>query len=847
MISLYDLLEAANGQLFGEPGAQLFTDFCLDSRLAAESVLFVALKTDWGDGHQYIAEAVRNGATGVLCTRPPEFDTDGLSVILVKDTHTALMKWSQYILNKLGTQVIGVTGTSGKSVTVEAINHVLATRYPVHRSIREANGRLSLPLTLATLTPQHKIVVLELGASQPGEMSEMVLAAQPQIGVVTRIGFGSRTQTADQLAEEDSLLIEYLPKTGLAVLNYDDDRTRTLASRTQAQVVSIGLEGFGADLTAYNVMLGATGTGFDVRQGSRRFVGRWSPLLGGQQLYALLAALAVGGHYEIAPADALKALTSITPLPGRMNPLSGTNGALIIDDSYNADPEAALSALEWLKAITDEEHRAIFVLGDLDPLGEMSQRAHRAVGQRAAECSDLFITVGAEAALAGRAALDHGMDARKVRMTHSMQDAVAQLSDHRALTASDIVLIKGGALTRMEMITRSLLAHESDAAQLPRARLITDADLLLRPPRSSWVEINLDALANNVRALKRMVGSVVTLFAVVKANAYGHGATQVARTALLNGADHLAVASISEALELRSAGIDAPILVMSYTPTQMIRQAVNEQITLTIYDLELARAYDRAARAVGGKLRAHVKIDTGMGRLGVLAADAMPFFRSLLPLAQLDVEGIYTHFSSADEDRAYTMEQIDTFKRVLAPLRAAGFNFKYIHAANSAGTLLTSAAHFNAVRVGLAMYGLSPSQEVPVPKDFEPVMSWKTMIAQVKTLPPGHSVGYGRTYRTQAETKVAVIPVGYADGLRRAPQNWGHVLVQGQTAPIIGRVSMEKTTLDVSHIPDVAIGDEVVLIGRQGEAQITADEIAERLGTISYEVVCAVIPRAPRR
>lgn len=847
MISLYDMLEAANGQLFGEPAAQLFTDFCLDSRLAIDSSLFVALKTDWGDGHRYIAEAVRNGATGVLCTRPPEFDTDEISVILVKDTHAALMKWSQYILNKLGTQVIGVTGTSGKSVTVEAISHVLATRYPVHRSTRDANGRLSLPLTLATLTPEHKLVVLELGAEQSGEMSEMVLSAQPQVGVVTRIGFGSRTQTADQLAEEDSLLIEYLPKSGLAVLNYDDDRTRTLAERTHARVLSIGLEGFGADLTAYNVMLGATGTGFDVRNGTQRFVGRWSPLLGGQQLYALLAALAVGEHYGIASADALKALASIPPLSGRMKPLNGIHDSLIIDDSYNADPEAALSALDWLKAVTDEQHRAVFVLGDLDSLGALNQRAHRAVGQRAAECSDLLITVGSQAALAGRAALDHGMDARKVRMTDSLQDAVAQLRDHQALSPSDIVLVKGGAQTRMELVTRALLAHESDADQLPRAQLMTDADLLLRPPRASWVEIDLDALANNVRALKRIVGSAVTLFAVVKANAYGHGAVQVARTALLNGAEHIAVASLSEALELRNAGIAAPILVMSYTPAQMVRQAVTEQITLTLYDLELARAYDRAARTAGGKLRVHVKVDTGMGRLGVLAAEAVTFFRALLPLSHLEVEGIYTHFAAADDDRDYTMEQIATFKKVIAPLRASGINFRYIHAANSAGTLLTSAAHFNAVRVGLAMYGLSPSAEVPVPKNFAPVMAWKTMVAQVKTLPPGHSVGYGRTYVTERETRIAVIPVGYSDGLRRAPQNWGYVLVHGQPAPILGRVSMEKTTLDVSHLPDVAIGDEVVLLGRQGELELTADEVAGRLGTISYEVVCAIVPRAPRR
>jgi alanine racemase len=334
---------------------------------------------------------------------------------------------------------------------------------------------------------------------------------------------------------------------------------------------------------------------------------------------------------------------------------------------------------------------------------------------------------------------------------------------------------------------------------------------------------------------------------VVKANAYGHGAIPVARTALLNGAEYLAVASMYEALELRGAGIDAPILVMSYTPTQVIRQAVRQNITVTIYDADLALAYDRAAREAGGKLKVHVKVDTGMGRLGVLAADSIPFFRAVLSLAHLDIEGVYTHFSVADEDRTYTMDQVRAFQKVLSPLRAAGFPFKYVHAANSAGTLISKETHFNAVRTGLAMYGLSPSDMARVPGSFKPVMSWKTMIAQIKNLPADHPVGYGGTWRSPKAERIAVIPVGYSDGLRRAPQYWGHVLVKGQVAPIIGRVSMEKTTINVSHIPDVAIGDEVVLIGRQGELTISADDIARRLGTISYEVVCGIAPRAPRR
>ncbi|MCC6803229.1 MAG: alanine racemase [Anaerolineae bacterium] len=846
MISLYDILEAGNGQPFGEPGAEIFTDFSFDSRTAVESSLYVALKTDAGDGHQYIAEAVQNGATGVLWTRPPDIDTTGLSVILVKDPYAALMMWSSYILKKFAPQVIAVTGSSGKSVTVAAISHVLQTRHSVLRSVDVAGGRLTLPMTLAKLNGEHQIVVLELAPSQPGDLAGMVQSVKPEVGVITRIGTPHRSEAAHALADEDALLIERLPETGLAVLNYDDDRTRTMNERTKAKALTIGLEGFGADVTAYNVVLGATGTGFDVRVGETRLVGRWSPLLGNHQLYAVLAAVAVGTHYDIPPADALKALTMMTPLPGRMNPLNGIGGALLVDDSYGADPETTLAALDWLHAVTDQHHRTIFIFGDMDELGDYNQRGHRAVGQKAAETVDLFITVGKDAAYAARAAIDQGMATDRVRATYSMHDAVAQLKEPGALTSDDIVLIKGGAASRTEMIAHALLADEADANLLPRASHYTELDMLLRPMRSSWVDIDLDALAENVRGLKALVGDSVTLMAVVKANAYGHGAIPVARTALFNGAEYLAVASITEALELRSAGIDAPILVMSYTPMQAIRQAVRENITITVYDPELARAYDSAAREAGGRLLVHVKVDTGMGRMGVLASDAMPLFRSLLSLSHLEVEGIYTHFAQADESLAFTLAQVETFRQVLKPLQATGFSFKYIHAANSAGTLISNETHFNAVRVGLAMYGLSPSELAQVPPNFKPVLSWKTVIAQVKTLPPGHPVGYGSTYQASENDRIAVIPVGYSDGLRRAPQYWGHVLVRGNVAPIVGRVSMEKTTINVTHIPGVSVGDEVVLIGTQEGMTVSIDDIARRLGTISYEILCGIVPRAPR-
>ncbi len=848
MISLYDIMEASNGQPFGEPAAHIFTDFCFDSRSAGEAQLFVTLKTDRGDTHQYIREAVERGVLGVLCTRPPDFDTEGISVVIVRDTEAALMAWSHFVLGKLGTKVIAVTGSSGKSAAVQAISSVLATRYKVHTGTQDFSGPLSVPASLAKLAPEHKFLVLELGTTQPGEMAEMVQAAKPEVGVITHIGHAhtNRFSSLEQIVEEKSALVKYLSPNDLVVLNYDDDYVLEMASESRAHAVTVGMDRFGADLMAYNVVVGQTKTGFDLRYGSERFVGRWTPWLGKHLLYNVLSALAVGLHFSVPLDEALKAITDLAPLPGRMNPLPGENKSLVIDDTYNANPESTMAALDWLQAVAEEGNRVVFIMGDMDHLGDYSQQGHRNVGRRAAEFAHLIVTAGTDAALVGRAALDEGMERRQVRMAYNVQDVVAAFKTDYTLGENDIVLVKGGAATHMELVVQELLADENDRALLPRQGLVAETASHVQATRPSWVELDMEALAGNVRAIKDIIGDAVALMAVVKADAYGHGAVAVARTAMLNGAEYLAVSSMNEALELRDAGIEAPILVMSYTPTYFVRQAIRLDVTLTLYDLDLARAYERIARDTGEKLRIHAKVDTGMGRLGVLPEDAMPFFRHLAVMHHLEVEGLYTHFSMAADDPDYTAEQVKILKGVIKPLRAGGFNFKYIHAANSAATLASKANHFEMVRVGLALYGLSPSENVPVPPEFRPVMSWKTVIAQVKTLPPGHPVGYGNTYRTRGEERIAIVPVGYADGFRHSPEHWGKVLVHGQFVPVVGRVSMEKTAINVTDLSDVAIGDEVVLLGRQGDAQITADDIANQLGTINYEVVTTILPRVPR-
>ncbi|MCC6897157.1 MAG: alanine racemase [Anaerolineae bacterium] len=854
MISLYDILESSNGQLFGEPAAHLFTDFCFDPRHAGESQIFVALKTERGDTHQFMREAVERGVTGILCTHPPDFDTEELSVVLVRDTEAALMNWTRYMLHKLGAQVICVSGTAGKSLAVEAISRVLSTQYKVLHSVdMDLPGRLVLPATLAHLTPDHQFVVLELDVTRPGMMSEIVQVVQPDVVVLPNLGtaVGDSFASLDEIIAENRLLLDRLSPTSLAVLNADDESANGLRESTRARLLTFGVESFGADVIAYNVLNGVDKTGFDLRYGTERHVGRWIPWLGRHQIGVALAGLCVGLHYDVSLDDGLRALIDLPYLPGRMNPLNGLENSLLVDDTHAATPQSMMAALDWLEAASpqfspDGNQRVIFVMGDMDHLGSQVGHSNRMIGQRAAQVADILITEGTEAALAGRAALDSSMNPRNVTMTYSIQDAVQAIRERYAITSNDIVLVTGGKTARMELVVSALLQNESDQGLLTRQDALNETAVLAQPSQLNWVSLDLDALATNVRGMKRVVGDSVTLMAVVKADAYGHGAVAVARTALLNGAEYLAVSSVNEALELREAGLDSPILVLNYTSLSAIRQAIRQRLTITVYDLDMARAFDRAARELGERLLVHVKIDTGMGRLGVMPKDAMNLFRHILNLKALEVEGVYTHFSSADEEPQYTALQLKTFKDLLKPLRASGFSFRYTHAANSAATLSTTESHFNMVRVGLAIYGLTPSPTVLLPSEFRPVLSWRTVVAQVKTLPPNHPVGYGRTYYTSGEERIAILPVGYADGFRRAPNTWREVLVHGQRAPVVGRVSMEKTAINVTNITGVSVGDEVVLLGRQGSEQIPAEEIAQHLGTINYEVVTTILPRSPR-
>ncbi|RZB34464.1 MAG: alanine racemase [Desulfobacteraceae bacterium Eth-SRB1] len=376
-----------------------------------------------------------------------------------------------------------------------------------------------------------------------------------------------------------------------------------------------------------------------------------------------------------------------------------------------------------------------------------------------------------------------------------------------------------------------------------------------------WAEIDLKAIAHNVRELRRIIAPEARLMAVVKANAYGHGIIEVADQALQHGAEALGVARASEGIQIRKAGLDAPVLVFSYTPPDMAKKLVEFDLTQTVYSYRNAEALSVAAGTTGKKIKVHIKVDTGMGRLGLLPDR----FRSLAPdhgvdgsavseveaiagLQHLELKGIFTHFAAADiTDRSYAEYQFEMFMDFLSRLNLAGVEIPVKHAANSAAIINMPETHLDMVRAGISIYGLFTSDEVDKSRvELKPAMELKAKIISLKRVPAGFKVSYGATYETKKSTTIATVPVGYADGYNRLLSSRGHMLVCGRRAPVVGRVCMDMTVLDVGDIPEVSPGDEVIIFGKQGDELITVDEIASTLKTINYEIVSTITDRVPR-
>ncbi|MEH7462722.1 alanine racemase [Bacillus thuringiensis] len=373
--------------------------------------------------------------------------------------------------------------------------------------------------------------------------------------------------------------------------------------------------------------------------------------------------------------------------------------------------------------------------------------------------------------------------------------------------------------------------------------------MISRYGRDTIVEINLDAVKHNVREFKKSVNDEnVAMMAAVKANGYGHGAIQVAKAAIEAGVSHIAVAFVDEGIELREAGITVPILVLGYTPEEAVEDAIEYDIMMTVYRIEDVRNIERIAERMQKKACIQIKIDTGMSRIGLQGEEVVPFLQELQKMQHVEVEGIFTHYSTADEvDKTYTLMQKDLFEKAVNTAKEMGIHLPFIHSSNSAGTMELNNEFQNMVRVGIGIYGMYPSKEVDHKTvTLQPILTLKSKVAHVKQAKQGRGVSYGNTYVATGEEWVATIPIGYADGFSRQLSSKGYALINGVRVPIIGRVCMDQLMLDVTKAMPVHVGDEVVFYGKQGNEEIAVEEVADMLGTINYEVTCMLDRRIPR-
>jgi alanine racemase len=369
------------------------------------------------------------------------------------------------------------------------------------------------------------------------------------------------------------------------------------------------------------------------------------------------------------------------------------------------------------------------------------------------------------------------------------------------------------------------------------------------PPkgRPTYCQIDLAALRWNFEQVRSIVGPGIKIFSVVKADAYGHGAPEAAAALAEAGSDGFGVATLEEGIELRATGIRSPILVLTAIYPEQLEEFFRHDLTPAVSDLHTLVQLEKLTQKSMRMLRFHLKVDTGMGRLGLLHSEIDSWLPEILKWEALHLGGLFSQLSHAEDAAGeYTQTQIDNFARVIGRLRTAGFNPPLVHLANSAGIIGVPSAHGTMVRPGLMLYGLYPAPEMARRAELRPVLSWRTRILQLKELPVDSSIGYGRTFTTKRKSSIATLPVGYADGYHRSLSNRGAVLVRGKRAPVVGRISMDLTMTDVTDIRGVSQGDEVVLLGKQGDETISADEMAGWAQTNSYEILTSIIARVPR-
>jgi Alr-MurF fusion protein len=824
--TLERIAQEIGGKLRGASSSLTIDRIVTDSRGASPGALFVALKGQNTDGHGFLADAFRNGATAALIAQ------DRLSslaleaawpVIAVADPLRGLQALARWHRREYFQRVLAITGSNGKTIVKDALKVLLAGRQLL-ASPGSYNSQLGLPLAVLSTERPEPLAVLEVGVSAPGEMDALEQIAAPDFGILTNIGlahfaaFGSR----EAIAREKMKLFQRLPREGWLLLPASEP---VLDGPSQGIACPIHRVGGGQQVLALTpVSLSEEGQLLELSEPSQGkhlvTVKTRSPEIIADLHFAACAARLLGvGLDEIA-----SGLDGYAPTATRMELWSSPQGIRIINDGYSSDPISVHAALRAATLGASRGGRRMFAFAGMRELGASSAREHGQVGAQAAACgfSHLFLVGNGElkSTAEGYKSVRPEGSVLQVKSADELKDQLLPL-----LRLGDTVLFKGPRNAGMVKAVRDL---SGAIAQ-----------------RCLWV--NLAAIEGNIARFRRHCGSSVHMLPMLKARAYGTELAQLASWMSRLGIHHIGVSSANEGVAVRKAGADQDVFVF-LSEREDLDNLLRYRLTPVIYSAELVEGLAASLMGSGGALDVHLKVDTGMHRLGVSPEQAVELARRIRASGVMRLTGVCTHFAAAEDPASdgFTRRQIATFNQVIAGLEAAGFAGLQIHAANTAGMMRFPEAHYNMVRIGLGLYGVYPSEASRRVMDLELAVGLTSRIASLQEFAPGETLGYNRTFTAQRTTRVGIVPFGYDDGLPWRLSGVGEVLVEGRRAPIVGRISMDQMQVDVTDIPGVSAGAEVLLYGTHNGHTLRPEQVAEKAGTIPYELLTRVGARVHR-
>jgi alanine racemase len=818
------------GELGGASSSSVIDRICTDSRGAAPGALFVALKGQQTDGHRFLADAFRNGASAALVEKEKlaqgrlvgaALDSTW-PVIVVPDPLRALQALARWHRCEYFQRVLAITGSNGKTIVKDALKTLLAGRQ-VLASPGSYNSQLGLPLAVLSAEKPEPLAILEVGISAPGEMAALEEITRPDYGILTNIGlahvaaFGNR----EGIAQEKMKLFKRIPADGWLLLPSGDPLLDARAQSLQCAVHRVGDK---YELVLKPVSFSAEGQLLELiipSQGSRSVtVKTRSPEIIADLHFAATAAHLLGVPLE----EIATALDNYAPTSTRMELWSSPQGIRIINDGYSSDPISVHAALRSATLGASRSGRKMFAFAGMRELGHNSAREHAQVGAQAAECgfSHLFLVGNGELATTaeGYKRVRPEGSVTQVKSANELKDRLLPL-----LRTGDTVLFKGPRNAGMVKAVRDL---SGAIAQ-----------------RCLWV--NLAAIEGNIARFRRHCGGAVHIVAMLKAMAYGTELAQLGSWMSQLGIHHVGVSSANEGVAVRKTGADQEILVF-LSEREDVDNLLTYRLTPVIYSAELVDSFITALQGSSRALDVHLKVDTGMHRLGVPPAVAVELAQRIRSSGVMRLTGVCTHFASAEDPASddFTHQQIAAFDQVIAALRANGFEDLQIHASNTAGAIRFPEAHYNMVRIGLGLYGIYPSEATRKMIDLELAVGLTSRITSIQEFAPGDTLGYNRTFTAKRRTKVGIVPFGYDDGLPWQLSGAGQVLVEGRTAPIVGRISMDQMQIDLTDISDASIGAEVLLYGTHNGHTLRLEQVSQMAGTIPYELLTRLGERVHR-